>query len=201
MAKIMMPDDPDEVVEEQIIDISTGRREHTNFIMAAAVGAQDGLKLAVNIAAMLIAFISLIALVNLILGGIGGIFGMDYISVEWLLGWAFAPLAWAIGIPWEEAKIAGSLFGQKIIINEFYAYAQLVGTDGLSPKSIAIITFALCGFANLSSIGILLGGLGSLIPDRMSHIADLGIKAVAAGSLSNLMSAALAGILISFGAG
>jgi CNT family concentrative nucleoside transporter len=166
--------------------------------MAAAVGAQDGLKLAVNIAGMLIAFVSLIALLNGIVGYIGSLAGIDNLSVEMILGYIFAPVMFMLDIPWNEAQTAGAIFGEKLILNEFVAYISLGEIqETLSPRTAAITTFALCGFANLSSIAIMLGALGSLIPDRMSDIAAFGLRAVLAASLSNLMSAALAGLLIS----
>ena len=201
MAKLIMPDDKEEVAEEQVISLTLGRKEHENFIMAAAVGAQDGLKLAVNIAAMLIAFVALIALVNMGLGAVGGWFGKPDLSMQYILGLIFSPVMYAVGIPWADAQMAGGIFGEKVIINEFIAYLSLADVTGLSDKSRVIMTFALCGFANLSSIGILLGGLGSLIPDRMPLIAKYGFYAVLAASLANLMSAAIAGVLFSFGAG
>ena len=165
--------------------------------MAAAVGTQNGVKLAVAIGAMLIAFISLIALLNGLLGWAGGWFGQDQLSLQMILGWIFSPVMWAVGVPWSETQLAGSIFGEKLVVNEFIAFGSLIGAESeLSPKSIVILSFALCGFANISSIAILLGGLGTLIPDRMPDIAKMGVKAVFAASLANLMSAALAGILV-----
>jgi len=147
---------------------------------------------------MLIAFVSLIAMANGILTGIGGLFGLENLTVQGLLGRVFAPLMFVLSIPWSEAQTAGAIFGEKLILNEFVAYLSFAEVQSeLSPKTAAIVTFALCGFANLSSIAILLGGLGSLVPDRMGQIAKFGLRAVAAGSLSNLMSAALAGLLFS----
>ena len=146
---------------------------------------------------MLLAFIGLIALLNGMLGWIGGLGGYPDLSLELMLGWLFSPVAWLLGIPWEDAVTGGSFIGQKLVVNEFVAfieYGQI--QDSLSLRSQAIITFALCGFANLSSIAILLGGLGSLIPERRQEIAQLGLKAVFAGTLANLSSAAIAGMLI-----
>jgi len=199
MAKIIVPDGADGDDEpQQIIRFRDEKRVHENVFMAAAVGAQDGLKLALNIAAMLIAFVSLIAMANGILTGIGGLFGLENLTVQGLLGRVFAPLMYVLNVPWSEAQTAGAIFGEKLILNEFVAYLSFADIqDELSPKTAAIVTFALCGFANLSSIAILLGGLGSLVPDRMGQIAKFGLRAVAAGSLSNLMSAALAGLLFS----
>jgi CNT family concentrative nucleoside transporter len=198
MAKLIMPDDPaDRAKPQELISLKAARGESENVVQAAAVGARDGLMLAANIAAMLIAFVSLIALLNGILGGLGGLAGFDGLSVQRVLGWVFAPLMWLLDVPWAEAQTAGAIFGEKLILNEFVAYISLGNVlDTLSPKTIAIVTFALCGFANLSSIAILLGGLGSLVPGRMGEMAKFGVRVVAAGSLSNLMSAALAGLLI-----
>lgn len=176
----------------------------TSVIDAAATGAASGLQLALIIGAMLIAFIGLIALVNGILGGIGGVFGMPELTLEFILGYIFSPLAFLIGVPWEEAMVAGSFIGQKLIINEFVAYLNfapyLADTADLvlSDKTKAIISFALCGFANLASVAILLGGLGTIAPKRRHFIASMGLRAVAAGSLSNLMSATIAGLFLSF---
>ena len=199
MAKIIMPDSKKTQTEaKDLINLKEAKTEHSNVIMAAAVGAQDGLMLAVNIAGMLIAFVSLIALLNGIVGYAGGIVGIDNLSVEMILGYIFAPVMFMLDIPWNEAQTAGAIFGEKLILNEFVAYISLGEIqETLSPRTAAITTFALCGFANLSSIAIMLGALGSLIKDRMSDIAALGLRAVLAASLSNLMSAALAGLLIS----
>lgn len=170
-----------------------------NVFDAAAGGAAQGLKLAANVGAMLLAFISLIALLNGMIGGVGGLFGFPGISIQQILGVIFAPLSWVIGVPWNEALQAGSLIGQKLILNEFVAFADFVQLkEELSPLTQAIITFALCGFANLSSIAILLGGLGILAPSRRGDIARMGLKAVAAATLANLMSAAIAGFFLSY---
>ncbi len=199
MAKIIMPDDPADVDKplDEVFDLAD-EREHANVILAAAVGAQNGMKLAVNIGAMLLAFVSLIALCNGILGWAGGFFGMEDLSVQTILGLIFTPVMLALNVPWAEAQQAGAIFGEKVVLNEFIAYISLVGVqDTLSERTVVILTFALCGFANFSSIAILLGGLGALIPDRMSEMAKMGVKAVFAASLANLMNAALAGILVS----
>ena len=199
MAKIIMPDDPkdnDKPLDE-VFDLADDR-EHANVILAAAIGAQNGMKLAVNIGAMLLAFVSLIALCNGLLGWAGGFFGMEDLSVQTILGLIFTPVMLALNVPWAEAQQAGAIFGEKVVLNEFIAYISLVNVqDTLSERTVVILTFALCGFANFSSIAILLGGLGALIPDRMSEMAKMGIKAVTAASLANLMNAALAGILVS----
>lgn len=171
---------------------------HRNVIDAAASGAADGLRLALTIGAMLLAFISLIALVNLILGVIGGWFGNPDLTFEQILGYVFAPIMTMVGVPWAEATDAGSFVGQKVVVNEFVAFSNFAPIiEEFTPRTAAIITFALTGFANLGSLGILLGGLGSLVPHRRGEIAQLGIRAILAATLANLMSATIAGILIS----
>ena len=196
MAKLIMPDDPADASEAD----STLRMEdspHENVLLAAAVGASDGLRLAVNIAAMLIAFIALIALFNGLVGWAAGLFGIEGLTLQKILGWVFSPLMYLVSVPWVDANAAGALFGEKLILNEFVAYSNLNEyLADASERTRAIVTFALCGFANLSSIAILLGGLGVLVPEKREIIARFGIRAVAAGSLSNLMSAALAGLLL-----
>ncbi len=197
MAKIMMPDDqvvtagkPEKFVME--------RSEHKNVILAAASGTTDGLRLAANIGAMLIAFVALIAMLNGLVGWVGGWFGFA-LTLQKILGWLFAPLMYLLSVPWAEAQAAGALFGEKIILNEFVAFSHLKDILGdASTRTYAVTTFSLCGFANLSSIAILLGGLGVLVPEKRDLIGQFGLKAVAAGSLSNLMSAALAGLLLTF---
>ncbi|MFP4518804.1 MAG: NupC/NupG family nucleoside CNT transporter, partial [Oceanicaulis sp.] len=196
MAKIIMPDDDKDDAPQNLIEPREKDERHANVIMAAAVGAKDGLWLALNIGAMLIAFVSLIALVNGLLGAAGGLVGAEDLTVQKVLGFVFSPLMIALSVPVAEAQAAGAIVGEKLVINEFVAYLSLTENfEAFSPRSQAILTIALCGFANLSSIGILLGGLGSLIPDRLGQIAQFGLRAVLAGSLSNLMSAAIAGAL------
>ena len=198
MAKIIMPDDDAEASLHEKAQLQMGASEHENVILAAAVGSADGLRLAVNIGSMLIAFMALIALLNGLLGGVAGMVGMEDLTLQKILGWVFSPLMYLLSVPWSEAQAAGALFGEKIIVNEFYAFSHLAEyLEGMSEHTRAIVTFSLCGFANLSSIAILLGGLGVLVPEKRTLIARFGLKAVAAGSLSNLMSAALAGLLIS----
>ena len=199
MAKIIMPDSEEDNAQDvsKVFEIADDKK-HANVIMAAAVGAQNGVKLAVNIGAMLLAFVSLIALCNGLLGWAGGFFGYETLSIQTIFGFVFAPLMYLLNVPWAEAQQAGAIFGEKVVLNEFIAYISLVNVqDALSDRTVVVLTFALCGFANLSSIAILLGGLGALIPDRMPEIAKMGVKAVFAASLANLMNAALAGILIS----
>ena len=197
MAKIIMPDD--QVVKsgehEQLV---MEKSQHKNVILAAASGTTDGLRLAANLGAMLIAFVALIALVNGLVGLVAGWFGYE-LTLQMILGRIFQPLMYLLSVPWEEAQAAGALFGEKLILNEFVAFSHLNDyLEGMSPRTVAIATFSLCGFANLSSIAILLGGLGVLVPEKRDLIGQLGLKAVLAGSLSNLMSAALAGLLLAF---
>lgn len=178
-------------------DAAGGDSRHRNVIDAIAAGTVEGLRLALTVGAMLLAFISLIALLNLIIGTVGGWFGFGDLTFQQILGWVFAPLMSAIGVPWSEAVQAGSFVGQKVVVNEFVAFADFAPQiDSFDPRTAAIITFALTGFANLGSLGILLGGLGSLVPHRRSEIAELAIRAVLAGTLANLMSAAIAGIMV-----
>lgn len=196
MAKILEP----EVAEpnQTLSDLKTDAETYANIFDAAASGAASGLKLAVNVGAMLLAFIALIAMFNGIIGYFGGLFGAQDLTLQAILGYLFQPVAWLIGIPWAEANLAGSFIGQKVVVNEFVAYLDFVKyKDELSISSQAIITFALCGFANLSSIAILMGGIGAMAPKRRPEIARLGLKAVLAATLANLMSAALAGIFLS----
>jgi len=171
-----------------------------NVIEAAAQGAQTGVKLAVAVGAMVLTFVALVALANGILGGIGGVFGYPDLTFQLILGWLFAPVMFLIGIPWEQAGTAGGLFGTKIVLNEFVAFIELGGMDAgaLTDRSRAIITFALCGFANFSSIAIQMAVTGGLAPNQRPVIAKLGLRALAAGSLANLMSAALAGIFLPY---
>ncbi|MGX2949301.1 NupC/NupG family nucleoside CNT transporter [Ursidibacter sp. B-7004-1] len=202
-AKILHPQTEsfkDELSEEDIED------KPSNVIEAAAIGTFSGMQLAMNVGAMLISFVALIAMLNGLIGWIGSLAGFEGVTLQSLLGYVFQPLAWVIGVPWgAEAQVAGSLIGQKLVVNEFVAYVDFVNylkpetTVVLSEKTIAIITFALCGFANFSSIAILIGGLGAMAPNRRGDVARMGIKAVIAGSLSNLMSAAIAGLFIGIG--
>ncbi len=189
---ILGDDEPPAKNDEQY-----GTPEARNVIDAAARGASDGLRLALNVAAMLLAFVALIALINMFIGQIGGLFGYGGLTVEEIFGYVFAPVMWAIGVPWEEATAAGSFLGQKIVLNEFVAFAAFTEYDGgFSDKTTAIVTFALTGFANFSSLAILLGGLGTLVKNRRSEIAQLGMRAVLAGTLANLMSAAIVGMIL-----
>lgn len=194
LAKVMMPET--EVPKDTSKLKMEDDKEAANVIDAAANGASVGLQLALNIGAMLLAFIALIALINGIIGGISGLFGLEGITLEVILGYLFSPIAFAVGVPWAEAVQAGGYIGQKLILNEFVAYASFAPQiPELSEKTVAVVSFALCGFANVSSLGILLGGLGNLAPERRSDIARMGVRAVAAGMLASLLSAAIAGML------
>ena len=210
MAKIIMPDDirDTDAVEDDKVDVAETFEEGVkpaNIIMAAAQGAQTGVKLAVAVGAMVLAFVALVALANGLLGGLGnwivaqgGSQWFADLSFQRLVGYLFAPVMYLIGVPWNEAGSAGGLFGTKLVLNEFVAFIDLgkMGAQVLSERSRAIVTFALCGFANFSSIAIQMAVTGGLAPNQRPVIARLGIRALLAGSLANLMSAALAGLLI-----
>nr|WP_113866916.1 NupC/NupG family nucleoside CNT transporter [Brenneria salicis]NMN92962.1 CNT family concentrative nucleoside transporter [Brenneria salicis ATCC 15712 = DSM 30166]RBP61935.1 CNT family concentrative nucleoside transporter [Brenneria salicis ATCC 15712 = DSM 30166]RLM31259.1 nucleoside transporter NupC [Brenneria salicis ATCC 15712 = DSM 30166] len=207
-AKLMVPETENTHDRERMVGFVDEDDRPANVIDAAASGAASGMQLALNVGAMLLAFIALIALLNGMLGGVGGWFNYSQLSLELILGWLFAPVAFLISVPWNEATIAGSFIGQKLIVNEFVAYMNFseylkaddmvaaAGLQVLSDHTKAIISFALCGFANLSSIAILIGGLGSMAPTRRQDIARFGLKAVMAGTLSNLMSASIAGFFL-----
>jgi CNT family concentrative nucleoside transporter len=199
MAKLIMPDDPNEpAVDDPNIALDMHEDEKpANLIMAASQGAQTGVKLAVAVGAMVLAFVALVALANGILGGLGNLVGLKGLSFQGILGQVFAPVMYLLGVPWNEAVQAGGLFGTKIVLNEFVAFIDLGALKTLSAPTVAIVTFALCGFANFSSIAIQMAVTGGLAPNQRPMIAKLGLKALAAGSLSNLMSAALAGLFLS----
>ncbi|MFT5142955.1 MAG: CNT family concentrative nucleoside transporter [Rhodothermales bacterium] len=195
LAKIMIP----EIGEPETKGMVKIQPEKTaaNSIDALASGAVDGLKLALNVGAMLIAFLAMIALVNYILGWGSGLFGLS-LSLQQLLGWTISPVAWLIGVPWADAVSFGSLLGTKVVVNEFVAYLDLstaITAGALSPKAILMATFALCGFSNLSSIAIQIGGIGPLAPSRTGELASLGLRAVLAGTLANMMTATIAGAI------
>lgn len=209
MSKIILPEtghpedssagtmDPVGAKDDEDAEDQNALGGYHNVLDAAAGGASNGLRLALNIGATLIAFISLIALMNIILGSIGGLFGHPGLTFQLLLGYVFSPIMFVIGVPWDEAIKAGSFLGQKIVLNEFVAFSNFAPNIGQYPrKTAAIITFTLTGFANFGSLAILLGGLGQLVPDRRSQIAQYAIRAVLAATLANLMSAAIAGALI-----
>ncbi len=199
MAKMIVPDDPADRGREPAVegDIPFGEERPANVIMAAAEGAQTGVKLAVAVGAMVLAFVALVALANGILGGIGGWFGYPGLTFQAILGRIFQPVMYLLNVPWDEAGTAGGLFGTKVVINEFVAFGYLKDAKAaLSQHTVAVVTFALCGFANFSSIAIQMAVTGGLAPNQRPVIARLGLRALAAGSLANLMSAALAGLLI-----
>ncbi|HVR90541.1 MAG TPA: NupC/NupG family nucleoside CNT transporter [Novosphingobium sp.] len=202
MAKLIMPDPTDgsdaQVVEDGVPVALHDEERPANVIMAAAQGAQTGVRLAVAVGAMVLAFVALVALANGLVSGVAGWFGHPEISFQMVLGYVFAPVFLLLGTPdWAEALRAGSFFGTKVVLNEFVAFIDLGHAQGLSERTVAIVTFALCGFANFSSIAIQMAVTGGLAPNQRPVIARLGIKALAAGSLSNLMSAALAGLFLS----
>ena len=196
MAKLWLPEAETVHTEQQKIELEF--EAHVNVIDAAAAGASSGMKLALNVGAMVLAFVGLIALLNTMLAWAGGLLGLDSLSLQLVLGYLFQPLAFAIGIPWEETRLAGSLIGQKLVFNEFVAFVEFTSQlEQMSGRAQAIVTFALCGFANFSSIGIVLGGIGMMAPERRSDLAALGLRAVFAGFMANLMSAAIAGFFLS----
>lgn len=207
MAKIIMPDvppvppsgevdgEPVEIADPVDPVLEVERAE--NVIMAAANGAQTGVRIAVAVAAMVLAFVSLVALANGLLGAVGSWFGYPTLTFQWLLGIIFSPFMLLLNIPASEAAAAGSLVGTKVVLNEFVAFIDLGQMKNLSARTTAVVTFALCGFANFLSIAIQIAATGSLAPNQRPMIAKLGIRALIAGTLANLMSAALAGMLIS----
>ncbi|MDX1395017.1 MAG: nucleoside transporter C-terminal domain-containing protein [Gemmatimonadota bacterium] len=197
MSKILMPE-TDEPVTRDSLDIELPEA-HVNVIDAAAGGAADGLKLALNVGAMLLAFLALIAMANGLLGWATGLFGVEGLTLERIFGWVFAPVAWLIGVPWADAVEVGSLFGVKMVANEFVAFtnlsAGLTGDLGLSNKSLVMCTYALTGFANFSSIAIQIGGIGGIAPDRRQDLSKLGMRAMLGGTAATWMTATLAGVL------
>ena len=210
MAKIIMPDDPAGTGElaleggasdEDQVDVAETFEEGerpANIIMAAAQGAQTGVKLAVAVGAMVLAFVALVALANGLLGGLGNMVGIPDLSFQRLVGYIFQPIMFLIGVPWEQSNVAGGLFGTKLVLNEFVAFIDLgqMAPAALSERSRAIVIFALCGFANFSSIAIQMAVTGGLAPNQRPVIARLGIRALIGGSLANLMSAALASLML-----
>jgi CNT family concentrative nucleoside transporter len=196
MAKMLVPETEQPLTAGRV-EMPPMEKE-TNLLGAIARGTVDGLHLALNVGAMLITFIALLALVNALMGGVHNWPHMAWFpeSLQTVFGWIFAPVAWLIGVPWHEAAKIGNLLGTRMVINEFVAFGQL-GTmkASLDPRTFAIATFALCGFANFSSIGIQIGGIGALAPEQRSQLAKFGIRAMLAGTMANLMSAAIVGIL------
>ncbi|GAA6137892.1 NupC/NupG family nucleoside CNT transporter [Arenicella sp. 4NH20-0111] len=197
MAKLIMPEREQVVVNDQEV-MQAEHDQYVNVIDAAAGGATNGLNLAVNIGAMLIAFVALIAMINGLLGWFGGLIDCPDLTLQAIFGWVFKPVAFLLGVPWAESGVAGSLIGQKLVLNEFIAFIDFgQQKELLGAHSQAVVSFALCGFANFSSIAIILGGLATIAPDRRSDVAQMGLRAVAAGFMANLMSAAIAGFYIS----
>ena len=201
-AKLLVPETETVRTDAEMAEELSEEDKPANVIDAAASGAITGAQIAICIGASLLAFVALIALINGMIGGVAGWFGYGDLTLQVILGWLFSPLAWLIGVPWGEAGVAGSLIGQKLVVNEFVAYSEFVkylnpeSGVHLSETTKAIISFALCGFANLGSIAVLLGGLSIMAPERRKDVARLGMKALLAGSLSNLMSAVIAGLFI-----
>lgn len=194
MAKILVPE---QGTPAQNLDVEMDKAEQSNVIDALASGAMNGMKVAVAVGTMLIAFVSVIAMVNTGLESLGDLVGFGGITLQAIFGYIFAPLAWVIGVPGSEVLAAGSYIGQKVVMNEFVAFIDFVANkDALSEHTQVIVTFALCGFANIGSIAIQLGSIGVIAPERRSEVANLGFKAVLAGTLANLMSACLAGLFI-----
>nr|WP_307774588.1 NupC/NupG family nucleoside CNT transporter [uncultured Cetobacterium sp.] len=190
-AKLVMPETEPESAEEKI---EFTKSDSVNVIEAAAKGTIDGMNIALIIGAILISFIALVSLVNMMLGGIGNIFGIQ-ITLQSILGYIFAPIAFVMGIPWHEAIYSGSLLGQKMILNEFVAYVDFgANMQGLSEKTIAIMSFALLGFANVASLGLQIGALGAIAPNRRSEIAQVGMRAIMAGFLASLLNGVIAGL-------
>jgi concentrative nucleoside transporter, CNT family len=174
-------------------------KAHSNIIDAISAGCSEGLRVGLNVLAMLIGFLALIALINAVLGKCGGLFGYGQLSLDTILGTVFSGLAWAMGVPGNEAETAGALMGTKLVANEFVAYLKLkdmIAQQALSPKTLAIVSFALCGFANFGSVGIQIGGISALEPSRRADLAKLGFRALAAGTLASYLSGTLAGMLL-----
>jgi concentrative nucleoside transporter, CNT family len=194
MAKMLVPETEHPLTAGRV-EIPPSEKE-ANVLGAIAKGTVDGLHLALNVGAMLIVFLALLALLNAVMGWIHMHVGWFPYNLQQVLGWLFAPVAWLIGIPWHDAAAIGDLLGTRMVINEFVAFAQL-GTmkTALDPRTFTIATFALCGFANFSSIGIQIGGIGALAPEQRQQLAKFGIRAMLAGTMANLMSAAIVGIL------
>jgi CNT family concentrative nucleoside transporter len=194
LAKIFVPEtEKPETAGKVKLD---ARSTDANVVGAAARGTTEGLNLALNVAAMLISFLSLVALVNLLLGRIGDLVHVK-LSLEAILGYAFMPLALVMGVPWKDAFTIGDLLGTRMVLNELIAYSRLGPLKAtLDPRTFTIATYALCGFANLSSVGIQIGGIGALIPERRGDLARLGLRALLAGTLANFMTACIAGLLL-----
>ena len=198
MAKLIKPGASDDSSDNFDVHEEILANRSANVIDAAATGALQGMQLAFAIGALLLAFIGLIALINGIIGWGGSFFGFENLTMQQILGYLFQPVAFLIGVPWEETRQVGSLLGQKFMLNEFIAYLDFVANyqSELTPRTQAIVTFALCGFACLSSIAIVVGGIGMLVPERRAEMSQLGLLAVVAATLANLMSATIAGLML-----
>lgn len=197
IAKIMHPE-TEQPETQGVVKLET-KKEFSNLVDAISAGCSDGLRVGLNVAAMLIGFLALIALVNFLLGKMGGLAGFPDLSLNTILGTIFAGFAWVMGVPGNESMTAGALMGTKLVANEFVAYLQLkeyIDAGTLSPKTLAIVSFALCGFANFGSVGIQVGGISALEPSRRADLAKLGFRALIAGTLASYLSATLAGMLI-----
>ncbi|MCQ8280007.1 NupC/NupG family nucleoside CNT transporter [Acetobacteraceae bacterium KSS8] len=197
-ARILMP--ATEPTRVTTLDVPFDGKRAANLFEAISIGTGNGVHVAVAVGAMLVSFIGLIALLDGLIGLAGGLVGLHHLSLEAIMGRVFAPVAWLIGVPWAESQTVGGIIGQKLVFNEFVAYVSLspmIHAHTISAHAIAICSFALCGFANFSSIGILLAGYGAVAPERRAEVARMGIRAVLAGTLSNLMSATIAGMFIS----
>jgi len=195
ISKIVFPETEEPQTRGTVkLDVKSG---YSNLIDAVSHGAADGFKIAMNVIAMLIGFIALIALLNALLGALGGVFGLQELSLDWIFGKAFYPMAWAMGVPTEDVQNAATLLGQKLTINEFVAFKNL--TSGtvpvVTPKGLLIVSIAICGFANFSSVGMQIGGIGALAPERRTDLAKLGMRALLCGTLASYLSAAIAGVL------
>jgi CNT family concentrative nucleoside transporter len=197
IAKTLVPETDTPVSGRKVDIVAAEEDKHSNLLGAIARGTGDGLSLALNVAAMLIAFLALIALLNGLMAWVHGSIVWFPSSLQSVLGWLFAPVAWLIGIPWKDATHIGSLLGIRMVGNELIAYGQLGDLKAqIDPRSFTIATYALCGFANLSSIGIQIGGIGALAPSRKDDLAGLGFRAMLAGTMANLLSAAIVAMMI-----
>jgi concentrative nucleoside transporter, CNT family len=197
ISKVMFPETEDSPTQGKItLDVE---RTSSNAIHAIGDGAIDGMKLVLNIIAMIIAFLAILALINAVLGWLGGFVGLPQLSLELILSYLLAPVAWLMGIPWADCNQVGALLGKRTILNEFIAYLDLqtlIESNAISERAIVIATYALCGFANIGSIGIQIGGIGGIAPDRQADLAKLGVRAMIAGTLACFMTAAIAGMLL-----
>lgn len=199
IAKLMVPEEGTPVTATSVAHM--GKSEYANVIDAAARGAGDGAKLMINVVAMLLAFVALVALLNGLVGWVGGLFGHGDVTVQLLLGKLLSPIAWLMGVPWEDAEVVGGLLGTKTVLNEFVAYSEFAGmltsnAEAMNPRSVVITSYALCGFANFGSIAIQVGGIGSIAESRRADLARLGLKAMIGGTLAAFMTATVAGMLL-----